>query len=51
MAYEEQGVDNSAPRGALIFAIASLIRQLVTQYSEHNLLTKARTADSEEHRS
>jgi hypothetical protein len=51
VAYEQQEVDNSAPRGALTFAIASLTRQLITQYSEHDLLTKARTADNEEHRS
>ncbi len=51
VAYEEQEVDNSAPREALIFAIASLTRQLITQYSEHDPFTKARTAESEEHKS
>ena len=51
VAYEEQEVDNSAPREALTFAIASLTGQLITQYSEHDPLTKARTADSDEHRS
>jgi hypothetical protein len=51
VAYEQQEVDNSAPRGALTFAIASLTRRLITQYTEYGLLAKARTADSEEHRS
>ena len=51
VAYEEQEVDNSAPRGSLTFAIASLTRQLITQYTERGLLTKARTADGEEHKS
>jgi hypothetical protein len=50
-AYEQQEVDNSAPRGALTFAIASLTRRLITQYTEQGLLAKARTADGEEHKS
>jgi hypothetical protein len=51
VAYEQQVVDNSAPRRALTFAIASLTRRLITQYTEHDLLTKPRIADGEEHTS
>jgi hypothetical protein len=52
VAYEQQDVDNSAPRGALTFAIASLTRRLITQYTEQGLLAKAWTAaDGEEHQS
>jgi hypothetical protein len=51
VAYEQQEIDNSAPGGALTSAIASLTSRLITQYTEHDLLTKARTADGEEHKS
>ena len=51
VAYEQQVLDNSAPRGALIFAIASLTKRLITQYTEHGLLANAQIADGEEHKS
>jgi hypothetical protein len=51
VAYEQQEIDNSAPRGALTYAIASLTRRLITQSTEQGLLAKARTADGEEHKS
>ena len=51
VAYEQQVVDNSALRGALTFAIASLTKRIFTQYAEHDVLTKARAVDGEKHKS
>jgi hypothetical protein len=51
VAYVQQLIDNSAPMGALTSAIASLTNRLITQYAEHDLLAKARSADGGEHES
>jgi hypothetical protein len=51
VAYEQQVLDNSAPRGALTFAIASLTKRLITQYTDHGLFANAQIADGEEHKS
>jgi hypothetical protein len=51
VAYEQQVLDNSAPRGAMTFAIASLTRRLITQYTEHGLLANAQRANGEDHKS